>query len=171
MKQTVSVLIFMVIIAVSGGLSCSQRDLNPTASNTALVLTSPQEWTPPIFPGAVPDAELQANITAVAATPEAIDETACLCFGFPVHDAVFYAYRANADTQDILDFHTEQMALEGWKKIAIDLSDPTLPQLVWQHGETGLLVAYLMVAPMEEGGTLIYLSIAERDSPQKIIGE
>jgi hypothetical protein len=51
------------------------------------------------------------------------------------------------------------------------MSETTLPHLSWQQGETGPLVTYLMVTPMEKGGTLIYLSVAESASPQKTIEE
>ncbi len=110
-------------------------------------------------------------MTAVASTPEALDEMACICFGFPVHDAVFYAYRSDAEVQAVMDFYSKEMAAEGWKKVAVDLSDSKLPHEVWQQGATGPLVTYLMVAPMEEGKTLIYLSVAESDTPQEIIEE
>jgi hypothetical protein len=61
------------------------------------------------------------------------------------------------------------MTVEGWEKIAVNLSDSKLLHQVWQQGATGPLVAYQMVAPMEEGKTLIYLSIAKSDTPQEII--
>ena len=163
MNRTVACLAFMIIFNLLSGLSCSQRGNNDPA------LASPQNWIPPVFPGAVPDKEIQANMTAVANTPEALDETACLCFGFPVHDARFYAYRTDADMQEIIDFYSEKMAEEGWREVAIeDTVSPTSPQLVWQQGESGPLVAYLMVVPMEDGRTLIYLAVAESDTPQEI---
>jgi len=136
-----------------------------------LVLTNPQDWTPPVFPGAVLDTEIQANMTDVAATPEALDETASSCFGFSVHNAVFHAYRTDADVRDVMGFYSKEMAAQGWKRIAIHPGNPTLLHQAWQWGETGPLVAYVMVAPMEDGWTLIYLPIAESDSPQKIIEE
>jgi len=134
-------------------------------------LASPQDWAPPVFPGAILDGETQANMTAVAATPEALNETASSCFGFPVHNAVFHAYRSDADVQKVMDFYSTEMAAEGWKKISVQPADSSLPHLAWQQGVSGPLVAYVMVAPMEDGRTLIYLSIAESDSPQTIIEE
>jgi hypothetical protein len=70
-----------------------------------------------------------------------------------------------------MDFYSEQMAAEGWNRIAADTSGTALPHLIWQQGEKGPLVAYLMVAAMEKGGTLIYLSVAESDSPRNTIEE
>jgi hypothetical protein len=119
----------------------------------------------------VRDEQIQLNMTAVAATPEGLDETACICFGFPVQNAVFHAYRSDAHEQEIMDFYDEQMAAQGWKEIANDLSEATLPHRIWQYGENGLMVAYLMVAPMENGRTLIYLSAAESFTPQEVIEE
>ena len=173
MKNTISTFALILIFVLFMGLACSSPafPLSPsTAPKTqASELTNPKDWTPPVFPGSVSDEETHANMTAVASTPEALDETACICFGFPVHDAVFYAYRSDAEVQNVMDFYSKQMAVEGWKKIAVDLSDSTLPHKVWQQGATGPLVAYLMVAPMEEGKILIYLSVAKSDTPQEII--
>lgn len=171
MKQIVSVLIFIVAIIFSGGLSCSPRATNPAASPLASALTRPEDWQPLVFPAAVVDQKIQTSMTAVAATPDALDQDACICFGFPVHDAVFYAYHTDASTDEVMDFYAEQMAGQGWKRIATDTADTTLPHLIWQQGATGPLVAYLMAAPMKEGGTLIYLSVAVSDMPQKIIEE
>lgn len=175
MKHTISAVALIIIFILFAGLSCSAPALSPLPRNVpetqASLLTSPQDWIPPIFPGAVADEDTQANMTAVARTPEALDETACICFGFPVHDAVFHAYRSEAAVQEVIDFYSEQMAAQGWKKVAVDLSDSKLPHEVWQQGATGPLVAYLMVTPMEEGKTLIYLSVAESDTPQEIIEE
>jgi hypothetical protein len=174
MKPT-SVVVLIIVCILLTGLSCSTPALSPSSSNVpetqAPGLTNPEDWTPPVFPGAVSDEDTQANMTAVASTPGALDEMACICFGFPVHDAVFHAYRSDAGVQAVMDFYSEQMAAQGWKKVAMDLSDSKLPHEVWQQGATGPLVAYLMVAPMEEGKTLIYLSVAKSDTPQEIIKE
>lgn len=175
MKHTISAIALITIFILLAGLSCSSPSLSPASSDLpetqAPVLTNPQDWIPPIFPDAVSDEDTQANMTAVASTPEALDETACICFGFPVHDAVFHAYRSEAAVQDVMDFYSKEMAAQGWKKVAVDLSDSKLPHEIWQQGTTGPLVAYLMVAPMEEGKVLIYLSVAESDTPQEIIRE
>jgi hypothetical protein len=173
MKHTFSAV--GLIILLFTGLSCSSTALsqapNHVSETQAPILTNPQDWIPPVFPDAVSDEDTQANMTAVARTPEALDQTACICFGFPVHDAVFYAYRSEAAVQDVMDFYSEQMAAQGWKKVAVDLSDSKLPHEVWQQGATGSLVAYLMVAPMEDDETLIYLSVAKTDTPQEVIEE
>lgn len=175
MKHTISARILITVFILLAGLSCSSPAFSPLQSiiseTQAPLLTNPQDWTPPIFPGAVSDEDTQANMTAVASTPEALDETACICFGFPVHDAVFHAYRSDAEVSEVMDFYAKEMAAEGWKKVAVDLSDSKLPHEVWQQGATGPLVAYLMVAPMEEGQTLIYLSIAKSDTAQEVIEE
>lgn len=176
MRSTISAAALIIILFA--GFSCSPRGnrpgtLSPKPSNApemqASALTSPQDWIPPVFPGAVFDMQIYADMTAVASTPEAIDETACNCFGFTVHDAVFHAYRSNASAQDVMDFYSKQMAADGWKRIAVNPGQSVLRHQVWQQGTTGPLVVYLMIAPMEEGGTLIYLSVAESDSPQKIL--
>jgi hypothetical protein len=173
MKRTISAIALIVILFA--GLSCSLPALTHVPANLsetqALDVKSPQDWIPPIFPGAVSDEDTQANMTAVASTPEALDETACICFGFPVHDAVFHAYRTEADVKTVMDFYLKEMAAQGWKKVAVDLSDSKLPHEVWQQGATGPLVVYLMVTHMEEGQTLIYLSVAKTDTPQEIIKE
>jgi hypothetical protein len=169
MKHSISTFALILIFMLFVGLSCNSPIRSISPKTQASELTNPNDWTPPVFPGAVSDDETHANMTAVASTPEALDETACICFGFPVHDAVFYAYRSDAEVPDVMDFYSKQMAAEGWKKIAVDLSDSKLPHEVWQQGATGPLVAYLMVAPMEDGKTLIYLSVAESDTPQEII--
>jgi hypothetical protein len=180
MKHTRSTLALIMIFILLAGLSCSQRGnqaaaLSPTPRDFPETegpgLTNPQDWTPPVFPDAVSDEDTQANMTAVASTPQALDETACICFGFPVHDAVFHAYRSEADVQTIMDFYSKEMAAQGWKKIAVDLSDSKLPHQIWQLGKEGPLVVYLMVAPMEEDKMLIYLSIAKSDTPQKVMEE
>jgi hypothetical protein len=169
MQRSIYGLEFIIIAIVA--CSCSPSgNIVPIASQPP-VQNSPQDWTPPVFPGAVSDQEIQASMTAVAATPEALDENACICFGFPVHNARFYAYRAEADPEDVMDFYAQQMAARGWNRIAADMSETTLPHLIWQQGESGPLVAYLMVTPMEKGGTLIYLSVAESESPRKTIEE
>jgi len=171
MKRTISAIALIIILFT--GLSCSPPALSPkpnvSSETQSPVLTNPEDWVPPIFPGAVSDEDTQANMTAVASTPEALDETACICFGFPVHDAIFHAYRTEADVHAVMDFYYKEMAAQGWKKVAVDLSDSKLPHQVWQQGATGLLVAYLMVTNMEEGKTLIYFSVAESDTPQEII--
>jgi len=173
MKYTISAIALIVILFA--GLSCSPLSLTrvPThiSETQALDLTSPQDWIPPIFPGAVLDEDTHANMTAVASTPEALDDTACICFGFPVHDAVFHAYRTGADVHAVMDFYYKEMASQGWKKLAVDLSDSRLPHQVWQQVATGPLVAYLMVTHMEESQTLIYLSVAKSDTPQEVITE
>ena len=156
--------LFFILVSL-GGLSCRVREITPA------VFTNPQDWSPPVFPGAVRDEQMQVNMTAVAATPEALDETACICFGFPVHDAVFHAFRSDADAQEIMDFYADEMDSQGWKEIANDLSDATLPHMIWQHGKNSPMVTYLMVAPMEDGRTLIYLSAAKSFTPQKVIEE
>jgi hypothetical protein len=171
MKHTISTFVLILIFMLFVGLSCNSPIPGNSPESQASELTNPKDWSPPVFPGAVSDEETHANMTAVASTPEALDETACICFGFPVHDAVFYAYRSDAEVQNVMDFYSKEMAVQGWKKIAVDLSDSKLPHEVWQQGATGPLVAYLMVAPMEEGKTLIYLSIAKSDTPQDIIKE
>jgi hypothetical protein len=132
---------------------------------------SPADWMPPLFPGAVADQQLHANMTAVAATPEALDETACFCFGFPVQNAVFYAYRSDAGPQEIIEFYTAQMADQGWQEIAAGATETALPHKIWQYRETGSLVAYLMVTPMQDTSTLIYLSVAESLSLPEVGGE
>ncbi|HSL44749.1 MAG TPA: hypothetical protein VK897_15035 [Anaerolineales bacterium] len=165
MKCIVSIVVLAMVLVVWGGLACSPREATPA------VFTDPEEWSPPVFPGAVRDEQIQVNMTAVAATPEGLDETACICFGFPVHNAVFHAYRSDGDTQEIMDFYAEEMAAQGWKEVANDTSEATLPHRIWQHGTNGPMVAYLMVAPMEDGRTLIYLSAAESDTPQEVIEE
>lgn len=165
MLRRVPVLALIALVVLSGA-SCT-----PAVSSPIPSLTNSKDWTPPVFPGAVADHDLQTNMTAVAATPEGLDETACLCFGFPVQNALFYAYRSDAEPQTVLDFYTEQMTAQGWNKIAAYEADPKLPHLIWQQGETGPLVTYLMVAPMEDARTLIYLSVAESLSPQEIIEE
>ena len=171
MKHTISTVTLIIILFA--GLSCSLPALTPVPTHIsktqALDLTSPQDWIPPIFPGAVSDEETQANMTAVASTPEALDETACICFGFPVHDAFFHAYRTEADVHAVMDFYDKEMAAQGWKKLAVDLSDSKLPHQTWQQGATGPLVAYVMVTNMEEGQTLIYLSVAKSDTRQEVI--
>jgi hypothetical protein len=169
MKHTISTFALILIFMLVVGISCNSPIPGISPETQASELTNPKDWSPPVFPGAVSDEETHANMTAVASTPEALDETACICFGFPVHDAVFYAYLSDAEVQNVMDFYSRRMAVEGWKKIAVDLSDSKLPHEVWQQGATGPLVAYLMVAPMEEGKTLIYLSIAKSDTPQEII--
>lgn len=183
MKQIRSMFALITILILLTGLSCGQRENQASASSPAPrnvpetpetqapILTNPQDWTPPIFPGADSDEDTQANMTAVASTPQALDQTACICFGFPVRDAVFHAYRSEASVQDIMDFYFEQMAAQGWKKVALDLSDSKLPHQVWQLGNKGPLVAYLMVAPMEEGRMLIYLAVAKSDTPQEVMEE
>lgn len=168
MKGTVSVLTVIVTFVMLFGSSCSQRGNSSAALPATPVLTNPTDWKPPVFPGALSDDELQADMTAVAATPGAIDATACDCFGFPVHNAVFHAYRSDAKPQDIMDFYSEQMAAQGWKKLPVQWADSSLPRQVWQWGKKGPLVAYVMVMTMEDGRTLIYLSAAESDSPQPI---
>lgn len=174
MKRTISA-VALITVLVLFTESCSPSALSPApriAPETQVPgLTNPQDWIPPVFPGAVSDQEIQTELTAVATTPEALDETACICFGFPVHDAVFHAYRTDADVQAVMDFYAEQMAAEGWKKVAVDLSDSKLPHEVWQQGAAGPLVVYLMVTPLENGKTLIYLSVAKTDTPQEVIQE
>jgi len=169
MKHTISVFGLILTFMLFVGLSCNSPIPGNSPDIQVSGLTNPKDWIPLVFPGAVSDDETHANMTAVASTPEALDETACICFGFPVHDAVFHAYRSEAEVPEVIDFYSKQMAAEGWKKIAVDLSDSKLPHEVWQQGATGPLVAYLMVAPMEEGKTLIYLSIAKSDTPQEVI--
>lgn len=163
MKKMIVVLALFFIMASLGGLSCSPGIATPA------VFTSPRDWTPPVFPGAVRDEQIQGDMTEVAATPQVLDETAWICFGFPVHNAVFYAYRSDASQQDIIDFYDEQMVVQGWKEIANDLSEATLPHRIWQYQADGPLVAYLMVAPMEDGRNLIYISVAESSIPQEVI--
>ena len=165
MLHRVPVLALITLVVLSA-VSCTPAVSSPTPD----LLTS-KDWTPPVFPGAVVDHDLQANMTAVAATPEGLDQTACLCFEFPVQNALFYAYRSDAEPQTVLDFYAEQMAAQGWNKIAVYEADPKLPHLIWQQGEAGPLVTYLMVATMEDGRTLIYLSVAESLSPREIIEE
>ena len=173
MKHTISAIALVVVLFA--GLSCSPPALTQVPTNISetqvLDITSLRDWIPPIFPGAVSDEDTQANMTAVASTPEALDEMACICFGFPVHDAFFYAYRTEADVHAVMDFYYNEMAAQGWKKLAVDLSDSKLPHQAWQQGATGPLVAYLMVTNMEEGQTLIYFSVAESDTPQEVIEE
>jgi hypothetical protein len=171
MKHILSAVALILIFFLFAGLSCNSPLAGISPETHASELTNPKDWTPPVFPGAVSDEATHANMTAVASTPEALDETACICFGFPVHDAIFHAYRTEAAVQDVMDFYSKEMAAQGWKKVAVDLSDSKLPHEVWQQGATGSLVAYLMVAPMEDGKTLIYLSIAKSDTPQEIIEE
>ena len=173
MKYTISAISLIIILFAV--LSCSPPALTQVPANSsetqALDVTSPQDWIPPIFPGAVSDEDTHANMTAVASTPEALDQTACICFGFPVHDAVFHAFQSEADVHTVMDFYYKEMATQGWKKLAVDLSDSKLPHQVWRQGANGPLVAYLMVTNMEEGKTLIYLSVANSDTPQEIIEE
>lgn len=168
MKHTISAVGLILLFLLFTRLSCTSPALSAETQSSAF--TNARDWIPPVFPGAVSDEETYANMTAVASTPEALDETACICFGFPVHDAVFHAYRSDAQVQDVMNFYSEQMAAQGWKKVAIDLSDSKLPHEIWQQGEKGPLVTYLMVVP-EEGKTLIYLSVAESDTPQELIDE
>jgi hypothetical protein len=165
MRTRVCVLALIAMVILSG-VSCTPGMSSPTRG-----LTNSQDWTPPVFPGAVADDQMQANMTAVAATPEGLDDTACLCFGFPVQDAVFYAYRSDARSQEIIEFYSEQMADDGWQEIATDPSDTTIPHRIWQRGESSPLVAYLMVTPTEGNTTLIYISVAERVSQQEIRGD
>ena len=164
MKRIISA-VLLILFAGWGGFSCSPREATPA------VFTNPEDWTLPVFPGAVADEQIQGNMTAVAATPEGLDETACICFGFPVHNAVFYAYRSDANAQDVIGFYAEQMAAQGWKEIATDTAETSLPHRIWQQGAEGPLVAYLLVAPVEGGKTLIYLSVAKADTPQQVIKE
>ncbi|HLO16544.1 MAG TPA: hypothetical protein VK206_17055 [Anaerolineales bacterium] len=173
MKHTILFVALTIIFILLIGFSCSPREAGtPVLSLTPIsALTSPQDWIPPVFPGAVLDEEIRADMTSVAATPGAIDATACDCFGFSVHNAVFHAYRSNADPQDVMDFYAKQMKAEGWKKIRTQLEDPSLPRQVWQWGAKGPLVAYVMIMTMEDGRIVIYLSVAESDSPQAIIEE
>lgn len=171
MKRIICFIAFVGIFTLLSGLSCSSRGNSPLVATSAPVFASAQDWTPPVFPGAVPDEEIRANLTAVASTPEALDQTACICFGFPVRNAIFHAYRSDAGPQEVMDFYSAQMAAEGWKEIKNDAADSTLLHETWQLGEAGPLVAYLMVTPMSDGRTLIYLSAAESYTPQEIIGE
>ena len=178
MKHPTYAVALIIIFILLAGLSCSPRgDHLPALSSTpgifpeiqASAPTSPQDWHPPVFPGAVFDQQIYADMTAVASTPEAIDETACDCFGFSVHDAVFHAFHSDASVQAVMDFYSRQMAADGWQRIALNPGQSVLLHQAWQQGTTGPLVVYLMVAPMKEGGTLIYLSVADSDSPQKIL--
>jgi hypothetical protein len=70
-----------------------------------------------------------------------------------------------------MDFYSEQMAAQGWKKLPVQWADPALPRQVWQWGEKSPLVAYVMVMTMKDDRTLIYLSAAESDSPQPTLEE
>jgi hypothetical protein len=180
MKYITSAAVLTTTFILLIGLSCTPRGNNLPPSSPApgtipetqaLVLTNPQDWTPPVFPGAVLDEEIQANMTAVAATPEALDETACDCFGFPVEHAIFYAYRSEADVQTVMDFYAGQMAAQGWKRIAIQPANSSLPHQAWQQGSSGLLVAYLMAATMDDNRTLIYLTVAKCNAPRPVIEE
>ena len=163
MKHRSPFFVLILIFILLSALSCSQ--IAPKTQVTTLA--KPQDWKPPVFPGAVSDGEIQSDLTAVAKTPGAIDETACDCFGFPVHNAVFHAYRSEAKVQDVMDFYSGQMAAEGWQSIPAPSPDSAIFHRIWQQENAGPLVAYLMVAPMEDGRTLIYLSIAESDAPPK----
>lgn len=180
MKHRSAFLVLIVVFILLIGLSCTQRGNTPSALSQASLsvsetdspfLTNAQDWTPPVFPGAVADREMDANMTAVATTPQALDETASNCFGFIVHDAVFYAYRSDADQQEIMDFYSKQMAAAGWKRIAIYPADSSLPRWAWQQGIGGRLVACVLLMPMQDNRTVIYLTVAETNSPQTIIEE
>ena len=178
MKRTISAVALIFVFILFAGLSCRQRGNNlPAESSTspiavetqALASMRPQDWSPPVFPGAAFDQQIYADMTAVAGTPDALNQTACNCFGFPVHNAVFHAYHSDASPQKVMDFYSKQMAARDWKRIAINPGESGLLRQAWQQGTSDPLVVYLMVAPMQEGGTLIYLSVAETDSSQKIL--
>lgn len=168
MKHIVSVLLFITVGTLLLG-SCNSRGTSTFALSRTSGLADPKDWQPPVFPGASADFELQADMTAVAATPGALDQTACDCFGFPVHHAIFHAYRSDARPQEVMGFYTKQMAAQGWKIIDGQSSGSTLPQQTWQLGETGPMVAYMLVLPMKDGRTSIYISVAESDSPHSVM--
>lgn len=180
MKHRSAFLVLIVVFILLIGLSCTQRGNTPSTLSQASInasetrsplLTSAKEWMPPVFPGAIADREMDANMTAVATTPQALDETASNCFGFIVHDAVFYAYRSDANEQEIMDFYSKQMSAAGWKRIAIYPADSSLPRWAWQQGIGGRLVTSVLLIPMQDNRTVIYWTVAETNSPQTIIDE
>ena len=168
MKRRVSLLQFGVVFMLAVG-ACVPGPESTRLPFPTPGVTRPGDWVPPLFPGATSDVALQGEMTAVAATPEALDESAYNCFGFPVHNAVFHAYRTTAKVQDVMDFYSKQMPIQGWRKIAGQPQEAALPRQIWQLGESGPLVAYILILPMQDGRTLIYLSVAESDSPHPVL--